>query len=79
MAYGLPVVAGSRDAAGELVEHGVSGLLVEPANLDELENALASLLGSPCLRREMGAQGRRIVQTRFAFERFRDELLRMIG
>jgi colanic acid/amylovoran biosynthesis glycosyltransferase len=65
MASGLPVVASSITAAPELVEDGVSGLLVSPARPDLLRDALARLVADPGLRRSLGEAGRRKVEADF--------------
>lgn len=65
MASGLPVVTTAITGVPELVEHGVSGLLVRPARADELRAALARLIADPQLRREFGEAGRRKVEAEF--------------
>lgn len=45
MSYGLPVIA-SRNT-GDVVEHGISGLLVEPMSVDSICEALDTLLSTP--------------------------------
>ena len=58
MATGRPVVATRVMGVPELVEDGVSGLLVAPGNVDELAGALGKLAGSPGLRESFGRAGR---------------------
>ena len=58
MAMELPVVATQVMAVPELVEHGVSGLLVAPARPDLLADALKLLIDAPEERASMGATGR---------------------
>ena len=58
MAMELPVVATHVMAVPELVEHGVSGLLVAPARPDLLADALELLIDAPDERASMGATGR---------------------
>ncbi len=52
MAEGLPVVATRVSAAAEIIEDGVTGLLVEPENSDSLARAMRRLLGEPDLPRD---------------------------
>ncbi len=61
MAAGLPVVASRLSGIPELVEDGVSGILVPPADPASLATALADLAADPDRRRRMGAAGRATV------------------
>ncbi len=58
MAMELPVVATRVMGVPELVEHGMTGLLVPPARPDLLAEALERLADDPALRASMGAAGR---------------------
>jgi glycosyltransferase involved in cell wall biosynthesis len=60
MAMGLPVVASPGREYQRLIEHGRTGLLC--ATPEEWTDALDRLLGSPSLRSQMGAAGRRAVR-----------------
>lgn len=66
MAAGLPVVATRVGGNPEIVEHGVTGLLVEPARPDELAGALTRLLAEPGTAAAMGRAGRRLAEEKFA-------------
>jgi glycosyltransferase involved in cell wall biosynthesis len=59
MAMEIPVAATNIMGVPELVDDGVSGLLVPPARPDELASALVQLLRDPALRERMGQEGRR--------------------
>lgn len=59
MACGLPVVATTVGAIPELVEHGISGVLVPPGDADALGQALASLIADASRRQSMGGAARR--------------------
>src|SRR5262249_2153283 len=54
MAAGLPVIASRVGAIPDVVEDGVSGLLVEPRDVEALSRALARLADSPSDRWRMG-------------------------
>jgi glycosyltransferase involved in cell wall biosynthesis len=60
MRLGVPVVV-CRDGGGltELVEHGVSGLVVDPTPM-AISDAVNTIAASPELRRTMGENGREI-------------------
>jgi glycosyltransferase involved in cell wall biosynthesis len=74
MAMSLPVVASDIMGIPELVEDGVSGLLVRPGRADALADALATLAAEPALRIAMGAAGRRRVLAAFHVDRSAREL-----
>lgn len=65
MASSLPVVATRIAGIPELVEDGVSGLLVPPGDEASLVGAITELLADTERARSMGAAGRRIVEADF--------------
>ena len=44
MAMGVPVVSANCDGVPDIVEHGVTGILADPRDVDELSAAVADLL-----------------------------------
>jgi glycosyltransferase involved in cell wall biosynthesis len=69
MAAGLPVVSTTAGGTPEVVEDGVTGLLVTPGKADRLTEALLRLAKDPALRRRMGEAGRARALERFTEER----------
>lgn len=65
-AAGKPSVAGSHGGCGDAVEHGVSGLVVDPTSVASVQAALARLLLQPELARAMGEAGARRVAPRYS-------------
>lgn len=65
MATGRAVVSTTISGIPELVVHGVSGLLVPPANARALANAIRELLADPERARRMGERGREKVRAEF--------------
>jgi glycosyltransferase involved in cell wall biosynthesis len=61
MAHGKPIVATAVGGIPELVEDGVTGLLVQPGDPEGLRAALGRLLADPVLRRRLGRAGRKRV------------------
>lgn len=59
MACGKPVVATNVGENTEIVEHKRTGILVPPAEVSPLAEALALLLGNDILREEFGSAGRK--------------------
>lgn len=77
MAAGLPIVASAVGGIPELVEDGVSGLLVEAGDVDALAAALRRVLGDTELRERLGAAARARAEERFDLPRFRDAHVRL--
>jgi glycosyltransferase involved in cell wall biosynthesis len=69
MAAGLPTVLSRVGGNTELVEHGVTGLLVPPENSPALSAALLKLLRDPSLARQMAQSGHEFTVRNFSFER----------
>lgn len=65
---GVPVVATRVGGIPEIVEHGVNGLLVPPADSRALADAIVKLLEDPQRRKEMAGAGRGKIEDRFNFE-----------
>lgn len=65
MACGLPVVSTQLSGIPEIIDDGVSGLLVEPSNPHGLAGALSCVLTSPELRQRLIRNGRRKVEQHF--------------
>ena len=64
MACATPVVASRVGGLPEVVEHGVTGFLVEPGNTEELRWRLAEVLGDRRLAKRLGRNAReRFLQT----------------
>lgn len=58
MAHGLPVVGTAHGGLVEIIEPGVTGLLVPPGDAPALAAALRQLLADPGMRKRFGAAGR---------------------
>jgi glycosyltransferase involved in cell wall biosynthesis len=58
MASGTPVVASRLGGLPEVVEHGVTGFLVEPGDVAELRWRLAQILGDRFLAKRLGESAR---------------------
>jgi O-antigen biosynthesis protein len=65
MAVGLPVIATRVSGTPEAVLHGMTGLLVSPADSRAIAGAATVLLGDSEQRRRMGQQGRLLVLHHF--------------
>lgn len=78
MAHGLVVLAPDRRAIGDLVQDGVTGVVVPARDADALAAAVARLARDPEGCAAMGAAARRLVETRFTRERHVADLLAVL-
>jgi glycosyltransferase involved in cell wall biosynthesis len=76
MACGLPVVATRVGGVPEVVDEGVTGLLVPPNDPEALAEAVNSLLDDPDRMKAMGAKGRERVREHFTWDKVAE---RMVG
>ena len=72
---GLPVISTVHAGIPELVEDGVSGLLVPEHDIEALANRLMRLVDHPQTWAAMGRAGRRQIEAEFDTDTLNDELL----
>jgi glycosyltransferase involved in cell wall biosynthesis len=63
MACALPVVAAEASGTTSIVRRGVTGMIVDPEEIDEFVDALAAYATNPELRRRHGQAGLEIAKT----------------
>jgi glycosyltransferase involved in cell wall biosynthesis len=78
MAAGLPVLSTNLVAIPEMVQDGVTGVLVPERDVDAASRALERLLESAELRREMGLAGLARVRQLFDLEHSADQLAALL-
>ena len=81
MAHGKPVVGGAHGGTTDIIEDGVTGLLVPHGDTERLSGALERLLTNEPLRQQMGFRARERVRSMYLFEHFAarlDELLKQL-
>jgi len=74
-AVGVPVVASHLGAYPEILEHEVTGLLVEPGDPSELATAIQRFMDDEGLRARVSTRARQRVEERFAVDRMVEETL----
>src|SRR5262249_14206319 len=65
MRFAKPCIASRVDAGAEVVADGISGLLVDPNNLEELREKVAVLLRDDSLSTAMGRAGLELLSQRY--------------
>jgi len=69
LAHSRPVVATRVGGIPELIEDGVTGLLVDPDDMAGLADALSRVIQDPSWARRLGENGRAFVQQRYRLEK----------
>ena len=75
MAMGLPVIATRHAGVPELVEDGISGLLVPERDVTALSECLAALCSNPDRWPAMGRAGRARIEAEYDRNRLNDDLV----
>ncbi len=68
MIFSKPVIGTNVSGIPEAVSDGVSGILIEDENSEDLKNALIKLIENKDIRESMGKNGRRIYEEKFTAE-----------
>ncbi|MDH3298072.1 MAG: glycosyltransferase family 4 protein [Gemmatimonadota bacterium] len=79
MAASLPVVASRSGQVGEVVRHGVNGLLYEPGNVPALVDALLAIQGTPGLAARLGRAARESVLRDHTWSAVAQKILALIA
>jgi phosphatidylinositol alpha-1,6-mannosyltransferase len=79
MAHAKAVIGGAHGGIPDIVENGVTGLLVPHGDVERLAQALESLLSNPSRARKMGARGRDRVEKTFSFAQFQLRLTEILN
>jgi phosphatidyl-myo-inositol dimannoside synthase len=78
MACAKPVIGGAHGGIPDIVEEGVTGLLVPHGDPERLAQALESLLNNPSRAKEMGARGKDRLAKLFSFAQFQLHLTQIL-
>lgn len=68
MRMGRAVIASRCLGAEDYIQHGETGLLVEPESVDDLEQAIKMLWNDSGLRERLGQAARQYAQEHFSYE-----------
>lgn len=70
MAAGAAVIAAKLGAPIEIIDHDVTGLLVDPKNVEEFATALSELVTDETRRKQMAQAGQRVAKEKYSPEAF---------
>jgi glycosyltransferase involved in cell wall biosynthesis len=79
MAMGKPVIATATGGTPELVQDGITGVLVPPANPSALAEAIMRVIGDPEEGIRMGSCGRGRAEADFSLQRMVSRVLQVYG
>jgi glycosyltransferase involved in cell wall biosynthesis len=77
MALGKPVIATDGGGTNELIQNNITGILLEPENIDMLVNEITRLMGDQDLRKLMGKNGRQRIRNKFSSERMVKAIIKL--
>lgn len=75
LSMGVAVVGTNNSGAADVIEHGVSGLLVRPGDPTDLANALTRLFRNREMVERLATDGRKIATERFSEETHDNQLI----
>jgi O-antigen/teichoic acid export membrane protein/glycosyltransferase involved in cell wall biosynthesis len=70
MTLGKPTIATNHGGPTEIIEHDISGFLVEPGNPQALADCMSAVLGSPSLRARVGHAAQERIRSLFDVHRY---------
>ena len=73
--YGVPLVATRSGGPQEIIEHKVTGLLVDISDVDMMSDAIEKLLKDEILAKEMGEKATIYVKRKFSDKQFKQEII----
>lgn len=75
MACALPVIGTKTGGIVDLIDHGEGGILVEPANVEEIAQAILKMKNSPQMRLEMGRKNREKILRKYSWRSVAEQYL----
>jgi glycosyltransferase involved in cell wall biosynthesis len=74
MSYSIPVVASCVDGLAEVIEDGISGILVKSEDPDSLSDAIINLIQAPHKCQQIGNDGYNRVKATFAYNIYQNTI-----
>jgi glycosyltransferase involved in cell wall biosynthesis len=75
MYYGLPVIAGNKDGSVDALCNGKLGILVDPLNVNEIENAIKRILADA----KRYKPDRKLLMENFSYENYKQKFEELVG
>lgn len=78
-ACGLPVIAGNSGGAPDAVVDGVTGIVVDGRNINEIAGAIARVVSDPAKSKNMGVAGNEWVNTNWSWDMWAARFSALLG
>lgn len=78
MASGIPVIATNQGGTVEIIENGISGILIPLNDVKEAANKISSLITDDTARKKMGAAAKERVEKHFSRKIFNQKIIEFI-
>jgi len=75
MSAGIPVIASNFPLWKEIVEGNKCGICIDPQSPEEIAKAVEYLLNNPEIAKQMGENGRKVVEEKYNWENEGKKLL----
>ena len=79
MAMGKAVIASRTSGQRDVIQDGVNGIYIPPANAGALRQAIVDLLASPERAAQLGANARRMIESEMSLDLWCDRIAATIG
>lgn len=79
MAAGCPTIFSTRTSGPEAIEHGRDGLLIDPAQPEQIASSITRLLTDDGLAAKLGAAGREKIRAHFTLEKIMPQIAEFYG
>lgn len=79
MQHYLPVISTFEGGIPDVIENGVTGILVPQKNVNALADAIETLINNPQLRASMGKAGRKKYEQEFTMAKFEESLINTLN
>ncbi len=77
--FGKPVIAGKSGGVADAVIDNVTGLLIDPKNIDEISQAVIKLAQNEKLRHELGEAGKRRAVVNFDWKKQTEKIVKLLN
>ena len=77
MSYSLPVITTNVGGIPEVVLNNENGILIEPGNIEQLANAINSIVKNAELRNKLGEQAHKTIEENFNIKNFIEKINQM--